>query len=140
VSASSPLVLLIDDNHAARELARIAFAESGTEAEVETASSLAEARARLASSGALPHLVLLDISLGDGSGHELLAEIRGSGELGDLPVVMLTSSDLPADRERAKALGANGYLVKPNSFDAFVVALVDLLARCAEWLPGGAKR
>jgi CheY-like chemotaxis protein len=64
----------------------------------------------------LPTLLLLDIKLPRRSGHEILAWIRArQGELGRLPVVILTSSRQSVDVTRAYDLGANSYLVKPES-------------------------
>jgi len=62
-----------------------------------------------------PALVLLDLKLPFRSGHEVLAWIRNEAELNELVVVILTSSDEPADVNRAYKLGANSYLVKPPS-------------------------
>lgn len=127
-----PRVLLVEDDLAARELARIAFEECHAPVELETAESLQAARARLFGCGReMPEMVLLDISLGDGTGHDLLAEIRARG-YHDLPVVMLTSSGLSSDRERARALEASDYLIKPAGYDEFVTMIGDLLAR-AGW-------
>jgi CheY-like chemotaxis protein len=71
----------------------------------------------------IPGLVLLDISMPITNGFEVLAWIRSQANLRTLPVFMLTSSNNEADRERADALGAKGYLVKPGRPDA----LADLL-------------
>ena len=62
-----------------------------------------------------PALVLLDLKLPFRSGHEVLAWIRNEAELNELVVVVLTSSDEPADVNQAYKLGANSYLVNPPS-------------------------
>jgi two-component system response regulator len=72
---------------------------------------------------AIPGLVLLDISMPITNGFEVLEWIRAQENLRALPVFMLTSSNNEADRERADALGAEGYLVKPGRPDE----LADLL-------------
>lgn len=61
----------------------------------------------------LPAVVLLDLKLPRFSGHEVLAWLRQQPGLRRLPVVVLTSSRLPLDLERAYDLGVNSYLVKP---------------------------
>lgn len=66
----------------------------------------------------IPNLVLLDLKLPKKSGHEVLEWIRGHADLKDLPVFMLTSSSDPADMQRATALGANSYLIKPVDLKA----------------------
>ena len=61
----------------------------------------------------VPTLVLLDVKLPRRSGLEVLAWLRAQERLALVPVVMLTSSSEAADVQRAYALGANSYLVKP---------------------------
>lgn len=68
-------------------------------------------------------LVLLDINMPRMDGFETLKAIRGHSQFHDLPVIMFSSSDDEADMARAKALGANGYIVKPFTIDSFIGAL-----------------
>jgi CheY-like chemotaxis protein len=76
-----------------------------------------------------PALVLLDIKMPRKNGFDVLTWIREQPEFNHLPVVMLTSSQESSDINRAYALGANSYLVKPVSF----VRLVDMLSRLKEY-------
>jgi CheY-like chemotaxis protein len=64
----------------------------------------------------LPGLILLDLKLPRRSGHETLAWIRKQPDLKRIPIVILTSSQLPADINDAYDLGANSYLIKPVKF------------------------
>jgi CheY-like chemotaxis protein len=66
----------------------------------------------------VPTLVLLDLKLPRRSGFEVLQAVRANPVLGKVIVVVLTSSRETADIEKAYALGANSYLVKPISPDA----------------------
>jgi CheY-like chemotaxis protein len=68
----------------------------------------------------LPVLMLLDLKLPRLSGLELLEWMREQPALRGLPVVILTSSRESRDLERAYALGANSYLVKPVAFEALL--------------------
>jgi len=61
----------------------------------------------------LPAVVFLDLKLPLKSGHEVLAWIRAQNAFESLLVIVLTSSDEPADLRRAYSLGASSYLVKP---------------------------
>ena len=64
----------------------------------------------------MPALVLLDIKLPRRSGFEVLQWLRRqTAGLSRLPVIMLTSSRHGADINRAYDLGANSYLVKPDT-------------------------
>ncbi len=58
-----------------------------------------------------PDLLLLDLSLDAGDGHEVLARIRSDHPT--LPVVLLSGSTRPSDVARAYELGAHGFLTKP---------------------------
>ena len=68
----------------------------------------------------IPFLLLLDLKMPGTNGFEVLEWVRKEPELKRLLVVVLTSSNLQADVDRAYELGANSYLVKPVSFDEMV--------------------
>ena len=57
--------------------------------------------------------VVLDIMMPDVSGFEVLEHVRATPALADLPVIMLTAKASPQDREQAKDMGADAYIVKP---------------------------
>ena len=59
-----------------------------------------------------PLLVILDLMLPDTSGEELIQELK---EIGDFPVIMLTSKSSEEERVAGFALGADDYVVKPFS-------------------------
>lgn len=69
--------------------------------------------------GTLPELILLDINLPLGSGHEAIKALKADAEACRIPVVVLSTSDHECDVAAALAAGAAGYFVKPVSFDAF---------------------
>ena len=60
-----------------------------------------------------PELVLLDISLPEMDGPEVLKRLRTHPALARLPVIALTAHAMSGDRERFLALGFDGYLTKP---------------------------
>src|SRR5215831_10177473 len=68
----------------------------------------------------LPFLVLLDLKMPGTDGFEVLTWARSSPGLKRLLIVVLTSSNLQADVDKAYELGANSYLVKPVEFDDMV--------------------
>jgi two-component system, chemotaxis family, response regulator Rcp1 len=74
---------------------------------------------------AVPDLVLLDLNLPDTSGDEVLAELKQDAELRYIPVVVLTTTQLPEDINRCYELGANAYLVKPLELEQFL-SLVEI--------------
>jgi len=67
----------------------------------------------------LPKLIVMDIKMPRLSGFEVLEWIKRDGQvLRRIPVVIVSSSDNPADINRAYELGANAYMVKPVDFRA----------------------
>ncbi len=99
-------ILVVDDDPAIRELVREFLAE--LEVEIGEAETVEEATAAV--EAARPDLVLLDMWLPDGDGLDVLASIRGEG---DLPVVVITADSSSSRTIRAMQAGAYDYLVKP---------------------------
>jgi two-component system, cell cycle response regulator DivK len=60
-----------------------------------------------------PDLVLLDISLPELDGAEVLRRIRADDQLRDLPVIALTAHAMAGDREKYLATGFDEYVTKP---------------------------
>jgi CheY-like chemotaxis protein len=63
------------------------------------------------------NVLLLDINMPGMDGFELLEHVRANVALRDIPVVICSTSGYDKDMERAKKLGALGYIVKPAEFD-----------------------
>ena len=74
-----------------------------------------------------PDLVLLDISLPEMDGTEVLAWIRQQEEFTDLPVIALTAHAMAGDREKYLSLGFDDYLTKPIVDEA---VLFESIERC----------
>jgi CheY-like chemotaxis protein len=75
--------------------------------------------------GALPDLVLLDISLPGMDGVEVLREIRADAGLRALPVVALTAHAMMGDRERFIEAGFDAYVAKPIVDEAALIATIE---------------
>ena len=61
----------------------------------------------------MPDLILLDVTLPDADGFQILERIRGNPRIAKIPVIMLTGKSEEADIARGLALGADGYITKP---------------------------
>jgi CheY-like chemotaxis protein len=68
----------------------------------------------------LPGLLLLDLKMPKKDGFEVLQWIREQPFLKRLRVVVLTTSDNPADINRAYELGANSFMIKPLERQQFL--------------------
>lgn len=64
-------------------------------------------------------VIVADLRMPRMSGLELLRQVRSDAQLRKLPVVVLTTSDDPQDRDAAFTLGAAGYFVKPAAPNRF---------------------
>ena len=60
-----------------------------------------------------PDLILLDISLPEMDGTEVLAWIRGQADLKAIPVIALTAHAMAGDREKYLRAGFSDYVTKP---------------------------
>jgi len=70
-----------------------------------------------------PDIVFIDINMPIKGGKEALEEIKADRELKEIPAVMLSTSNHPADIEETFNKGANLYIQKPNSFTGFILIL-----------------
>ena len=109
--------LLVDDHQIVRSGVRKVLEATGRIEVVGEAAGVAEALER---AGLLrPDVVVLDLTLRDGSGLDAIAELRAAGAR----VVILSMQDEPAYARKAFELGAQGYVVK----DAADVELADAI-------------
>ena len=111
-------VLLVEDDPRI-----VSFLQKGLRAEgyvTAVASSVKEAVAYVDPQTDDVDLVLLDLSLPDGAGEEVLVHLRERGS--PLPVIVLTARGEVAEKVRGLELGANDYITKPFAFE-------ELLAR-----------
>ncbi|GAB3337797.1 hypothetical protein GCM10027299_49320 [Larkinella ripae] len=84
----------------------------------------------------LPALVLMDVNMPIMDGFETLAHIRMDATYDSVPVVILTTSSQPADRQKAEQLQANGFATKPSQLEDYNKLMLtfqrDFLASRAE--------
>ena len=131
-------VLLVDDDEDHVFLIRRAFADlPGTAVTVEVAGDGEQALERLSRArfepGGPPQLVLLDLKMPRMGGLEVLGRIRAGEATQRLPVVVLTSSERPEDREEALRLGATWFVCKPTDGHRFRAEVQQLGERWARF-------
>lgn len=101
-------ILIVEDDRGLNRGIALALKEEA----VEFLSALTLAQAQEIWKNNAVDMVLLDVNLPDGSGYELLKEIRRASQI---PVLMLTANDLEIDEVTGFRLGADDYITKPFS-------------------------
>ena len=105
-------ILLVEDNPGDLELTIDALADSDlvldVSSAVDGADALAHLRRLVAAGEALPDLIVLDLNLPKVDGRGVLAAIRSTPELRNLPVIVLSSSEAARDVLESYAAGEIG--------------------------------
>ncbi|MBF8221767.1 response regulator transcription factor [Halomonas sp. 328] len=122
-----PKVLVVDDEP--NIVLSLEFLMQQAGFEVTTAEDGEAALARVTEDP--PDLVLLDISLPDLSGFEVLERLRQMPQGASLPIIMLTAHGREVEREKGLALGADDYITKPFSTQALVEKVKGLLGEAS---------
>ena len=118
-----PSILVVDDALTVRELERSILERSGYA--VRVAADGMEALKLLQREPA--DLVLTDLEMPAMDGIRLIEAIRRHKALSSTPVVILTSHDSEADRQRGLAAGADAYVIKRNFDQPRLLSLVEQL-------------
>ncbi len=118
-------ILVVDDSLTTRMLEQSILESAGFD--VEVAASAEEALEKLAH-GTFA-LVLADVEMPGMDGFSLIAELRSRPALAELPAILVTSRDAPADRRRGVAVGAQGYVVKSQFDQVDLLAMIRRLVR-----------
>ena len=119
------LLLLVEDSPADVYLVEEAMRSEGLPFSIDVAEDGESAIRKIDAMDAraeirIPTVMLLDMNVPRRTGLEVLARLRQSERCKDIPVVMISSSDLPTERQRALQLGAADYFRKPSSLDEFM--------------------
>jgi len=103
-------ILLIDDDKFLRKACEVSLKKRGLT--VVTATDGEEGLRQARTCG--PDLILMDMLMPKLSGLQALQALKKDEQTRDIPVVMLSNSSIDSDVQRAKELGAAGYLVKAS--------------------------
>ena len=122
--AEGARILLVEDNPLNREVAVDMLQATG--AKVVVAANGNEALELVGRE--VFDLILMDVQMPGMNGLEATRSIRALGAAGTMPILALTASSMPGDRERCLAAGMVDYLVKPVDPPAFLAAL-------ERWIP-----
>ncbi|MBE0476431.1 MAG: response regulator transcription factor [Coriobacteriia bacterium] len=115
-------ILVVDDEESIAKIVRYALEEAAFTVRVAPDAE----RGRQALRDREPDLVVLDVMLPDGSGLDLLRELRAASRV---PVLMLSARAEEIDRILGLELGADDYVIKPFSPRELVSRVKALLRR-----------
>jgi CheY-like chemotaxis protein len=111
---------LIEDNLSDIELTKIALRKAAIDTPVAVFLDGAEALSQLADEEATGKfnlkMLFLDLKLPKINGFEVLERLRSKPHFVSIPIIILTSSAVESDVQRAYELGANSYIVKPINY------------------------
>ncbi len=117
-------ILLVEDSPSDVRLIREALKETPLPVQIIVARDGVEATDYLHQSeiGLVnrPDLILLDLNLPRKNGREVLAETKGSPNLKQIPVLVMTSSRSDEDVSQVYNLNANCFITKPSNLSEYV--------------------
>lgn len=118
----SPKVAVVEDNPDNRMLVQALLEDLYDLSEYETGLEAVEGLP-----DNIPDVVLLDISLPEMDGTEVLAWMKTQEQLKALPVIALTAHAMAGDREKFLSIGFDEYVTKPIIDEDL---LIDAIERC----------
>ncbi len=119
------IVLIIEDDPDLSALLEHTLA--APDRQIHTATSIAQARILLAELKV--DLVILDLSLPDGDGRNLLASLQDRPQTADIPVIVLSATAAEQTKTECLTLGAVQYLEKPFAPELVFAAAFGVLQR-----------
>lgn len=129
-------ILLIEDSPGECELFRLALTQTGLDVALFTEQDAEAALHFLADRAGhepLPSIILLDWHLQKTRGDQFLTRLRSDTRFASIPVVVFTTSDDFSDMTAGYGYGANGYVVKPGTFEGLVQFVGDFCRYWLEW-------
>jgi CheY-like chemotaxis protein len=119
------LILVAEDNPADVTLVREALKRHDVDCTLHVSNDGAKAIAFLNALDRDPKLprldlVLLDMHLPKLDGEDILKRLRSTEHYGQTPVIVMTASDAPDDREKAEKNAALSYFRKPTSLAEYM--------------------
>ena len=130
MSPLKPRVLIVEDDPDLLVVLRVNLTAMGVEpilaGDGRTAISRIEAER--------PDAVVLDVMLPGIDGWSVLEDLHAMGD--PVPIVVCSAKKDAEDMERARELGASGYVVKPFDIDRLVDAVMEAVGRSRRVEPG----
>ena len=119
-----PIIIFVDDSETA--LASTNMVVSSMPVESHQYLSATEALAAI-NGGLTPDLIVTDLNMPVMNGFEFLAELRKLAQMKRTPVLMLTTETSDDMKQKGKALGLTGWIVKPFNPSQLKAAITRVL-------------
>src|SRR5713226_6968579 len=127
-------ILLADDSLTIQKVVELTFSDSGYE--LVCVSNGQKALERIQQDR--PDLVLADVVMPEKNGYEVCEAIKANPATARIPVILLSGTFEPFDRERAERLGCDAIVSKPFDSQQLLRQVEALLARPPEDVPSTA--
>jgi DNA-binding response OmpR family regulator len=130
-----PIILMIESNGEAVELARFALWRSNFHCilqwydDADAASERLLHARRADADRQLPRLVLLDPAMMENNGLDFIRAMRAARATRSIPIVVFADADYPPAMPDLLEAGANHYLQKPDAPDEYMQTLLDCVER-----------
>lgn len=115
---NGPFILIAEDDVDDRMLLQTAFDEGNIDVKIEFVGNGSELLEFLDSKTNYPRIILLDLNMPKKDGRETLREIKQHPVYKRIPVIVFTTTKNENEIARCYELGANTYVVKPDSFES----------------------
>ena len=116
----SKTILTVDDSRTMRDMLRLALSDAG-HAVIQADDGVAGVEA-LAQAGPLD-VIITDINMPRMDGFGFIGEVRRHPLHRATPILVLTTESDPSKKQRARAAGATGWIIKPFNPDKLVEAI-----------------
>src|SRR5215470_16027819 len=126
-------ILLADDSLTIQKVVELTFSDS--DYDLVCVSNGQRALEKLREER--PDLILADVVMPEKNGYEVCEAIKGNPATAKIPVVLLSGTFEPFDRERAERIGADAIVSKPFDSQQLLSQVEALLARASKEGPSG---
>jgi len=115
---NNPFILIAEDDVDDRMLLQTAFDEGNINVKIEFVGNGSELMEFLEENTTYPNIILLDLNMPKKDGRETLRELKQHAVFKKIPVIIFTTTKNENEIARCYELGANTYVVKPDSFES----------------------
>lgn len=120
-------ILLVEDDPDDIELMQEALIDNNITYQLETISQGDRVISHLEVCKKFPDVIILDLNLPKLHGREVLSRIKTSDSFKNIPVVILTTSSSPVERDFCLKAGASSFITKPSTVDGFNETVAEIV-------------